>query len=108
MSTEYHKISTPFKRHFDGPNKGKLIMGDWAVPELDYLSSNYWEFTEKVDGTNIRISLLRSTLINSGLEITQVVPTTPISRSIFWLLWIRFLLSLTACTTLKCGWRTTS
>lgn len=69
MSTEYHKISTPFKRHFDGPDKGKLIMGDWAVPELEYLAGNEWEFTEKVDGTNIRISLLRSTLINSGLEI---------------------------------------
>jgi hypothetical protein len=59
MSTEYHKISTPFKRHFDGPNKGKLIMGDWAVPELEYLADNEWEFTEKVDGTNIRIELIR-------------------------------------------------
>lgn len=57
MSTEYHKISTPFKRHFSGPDKGKLIIGDWAVPELEYLADNEWEFTEKVDGTNIRINV---------------------------------------------------
>jgi hypothetical protein len=63
MSTEYHKISTPFKRHFDGPDKGKLIMGDWALPELEYLADNEWEFTEKVDGTNIRIEL---ELVGSG------------------------------------------
>lgn len=58
MSTEYHKISTPFKRHFSGPDRGKLIIGDWAVPELEYLADNEWEFTEKVDGTNIRINIL--------------------------------------------------
>jgi hypothetical protein len=58
MSTEYHKIHAPFKRDMTpGPNKGKLIMGDWALPELKYLADNEWEFTEKVDGTNIRVEL---------------------------------------------------
>lgn len=51
----YHKIQTLFKRHLDGPKKGKMIRGDWTTPELEYLSKNQWEFTEKVDGTNIRI-----------------------------------------------------
>jgi hypothetical protein len=51
----YHKISTPYKRHFSGPNKGKLIYDEWAAPEFKYLAGNEWEFTEKVDGTNIRI-----------------------------------------------------
>jgi hypothetical protein len=57
VSTEYHKISTPFKRHFDGPQKGKLKIGDWADPVFEYLADNEWEFTEKVDGTNIRIEM---------------------------------------------------
>lgn len=53
----YHKISTPFKRHKDGPQKGKLIMDDWAKPEFKYLAGNQWSFTEKMDGTNIRVHL---------------------------------------------------
>lgn len=51
----YHKIQTLFKRHLDGPKKGKMIRGQWTTPALEYLSKNRWEFTEKVDGTNIRI-----------------------------------------------------
>lgn len=51
----YHKIQTLFKRHLDGPKKGKMIRGDWTTPELEYLAGNEWEFTEKVDGTNIRV-----------------------------------------------------
>jgi hypothetical protein len=51
----YHKINAIFKRHMSGPQKGKLIVGDWAVPEIEYLANNEWEFTEKVDGTNIRV-----------------------------------------------------
>jgi hypothetical protein len=53
----YHKINAPFKRHLDGPNKGRLIIGDWALPEFEYLAKCPWEFTEKVDGTNIRIRI---------------------------------------------------
>lgn len=51
----YHKIQTLFKRHLDGPKKGKMIRGAWTTPALEYLADNQWEFTEKVDGTNVRI-----------------------------------------------------
>ena len=51
----YHKINGLYKRYTDGPKKGKFIMGEWANPEIGYLAKNRWEFTEKVDGTNIRI-----------------------------------------------------
>lgn len=51
----FPKIQTLFKRHLDGPNKGKMINGAWTTPELEYLAGNEWEFTEKIDGTNIRI-----------------------------------------------------
>src|SRR5690349_3648717 len=57
MMETYHKINALYKRHTEGKNKGKLIIGDWAVPELGYLAKNPWEFTEKVDGTNIRVHL---------------------------------------------------
>lgn len=51
---EYHKIQTIFKR--DMQNNGKrLIEGEWSKPEFEYLADNTWAFTEKVDGTNIRI-----------------------------------------------------
>lgn len=54
----YHKIQTLFKRDLDGSitgQKGKMLEGQWTTPELEYLSDKEWEFTEKVDGTNIRI-----------------------------------------------------
>lgn len=50
----YHKIQTLFKRDMSQPNK-PIMEGEWSVPELGYLADNQWEFTEKVDGTNIRV-----------------------------------------------------
>ena len=51
---KYHKIQTVFKR--DPENKFKtLLMGEYALPELEYLATNNWMFTEKIDGTNIRV-----------------------------------------------------
>ena len=53
-ATEYHKIQTLYKR--DPKNKHKtLLEGEWSLPEFEYLAENKWEFTEKVDGTNIRV-----------------------------------------------------
>jgi len=56
----YHKIQTLFKRHLDGKQKGKMIFGQWTTPALEYLADNEWEFTEKVDGTNIRIGMYQN------------------------------------------------
>jgi ATP-dependent RNA circularization protein (DNA/RNA ligase family) len=51
---QYHKIQTVFKR--DPDNKFRtLLEGEYALPEFEYLSGNKWVFTEKVDGTNIRV-----------------------------------------------------
>ena len=51
---KYHKIKTVYER--DPENKYRtLIMGKYALPEFEYLKNNVWTFTEKVDGTNIRI-----------------------------------------------------
>ena len=56
--TVYPKINAPFKRDMSKPGR-PLIVGDWAIPELEYLADNEWEFTEKVDGTNIRVEIQR-------------------------------------------------
>jgi len=51
MMKEYHKIQSIYKRD----ERGKCIVGQWSTPELEYLKDNQWVWTEKVDGTNIRI-----------------------------------------------------
>jgi|SRR3972149_2803402 len=51
IMNEYHKIDTVFKRD----ERGKIIIGEYSRPEFEYLKDNEWVFTEKVDGTNIRI-----------------------------------------------------
>ena len=55
MSTLYPKISSPFKRHAEGPLRNKLDVGNWARPEFDVLADAAWTWTEKVDGTNVRV-----------------------------------------------------
>ena len=49
---EYHKIQSIFKRD---DKTHKFVVGEWSLPEINYLAHNQWEFTEKVDGTNIRV-----------------------------------------------------
>lgn len=51
---EYPRIQTLFKR--DPATKHKtLLLGEYSLPEFRYLEENPWLWTEKVDGTNIRI-----------------------------------------------------
>ena len=50
---QYHKIQTIFKRELDGNRR--IIEGNYSMPEFEYLKDNQWIFTEKVDGTNIRV-----------------------------------------------------
>ena len=52
--TEYHKIQSIFKRDMTSKRK-TLIEGEWTLPKFEYLAGNAWAFTEKVDGTNIRV-----------------------------------------------------
>lgn len=50
----YHKIQTVYKRDPDTKFK-TLLDGQFSLPELEYLANNDWEWTEKIDGTNIRV-----------------------------------------------------
>lgn len=52
----YHKIDSVYLR--DPDNKFKTFLaGKYARPEFDYLADLKWIWTEKVDGTNIRIHI---------------------------------------------------
>ena len=51
---EYHKIQTVFLRSPES-NFKNLMEGHWAMPEFEILKDINWIWTEKVDGTNIRI-----------------------------------------------------
>ena len=53
MIKEYQKIETIYKRDIDGTKK--LIEGEFRSNTVEYLKNNEWFFTEKVDGTNIRV-----------------------------------------------------
>ena len=54
LMKEYHKIQPVFQR--DPENRFKtLLEGEFSMPEFAFLQDNLWVFTEKVDGTNIRV-----------------------------------------------------
>lgn len=48
---EYPKVNTLFKRD----ERNVVVPGDWSLPEFAYLADCPWDWTEKVDGTNIRL-----------------------------------------------------
>lgn len=51
---KYHKIQTVFLR--DPQTKYKtLLEGQWSKPEFEFLKNVNWVWTEKIDGTNIRV-----------------------------------------------------
>jgi len=67
---EYHKIETLLNRN----EKFKVVENEWRLPEFDYLKNNIWEFTEKIDGTNIRVIYngLGEVLFNGKTDNAQI------------------------------------
>lgn len=49
---EYHKIQSLYKRD---DTTHKFLVGKYSLPEFEYLKYNIWDFTEEIDGTNIRV-----------------------------------------------------
>ena len=70
---QYHKINTVYKR--DMANNGKIMEGTYSDPEFDYLKDNEWVFTEKVDGTNIRIMWDGTSVVFGGKTDNAQMPT---------------------------------
>lgn len=51
----YPKIYSPFQRFHAGPERNKLNRDLWLRPEFEALKDLAWEWTEKIDGTNVRV-----------------------------------------------------
>lgn len=75
---EYHKIQSIFNRNLIGDKK--LIEGDWTWLEFEYLARNPWEFTEKVDGTNIRVGFENGTVVYGGRTASAQIPAKLVAR----------------------------
>ena len=67
---EYHKINTVFMRDPATKNK-RLLMGQYSSDAFEYLANNQWVFTEKVDGTNIRIMIAEDGTVTYGGKTTN-------------------------------------
>jgi len=75
---QYPKINTVWKRN----EEGKIIEGEFSTPEFEYLSENDWIWTEKIDGTNIRVgwASLSRTIIFAGRTDKAQIPIFLLER----------------------------
>jgi len=72
---KYPSIKTVYKR--DPDTKFKYLINDaFAKPEFGYLDTNLWIATEKVDGTNIRVSWELSSVVYGGRTDRAQIPAT--------------------------------
>lgn len=76
---EYHKIQTVFLRNPETKFK-TLLEGQFALPEFSYLANNEWGFTEKVDGTNIRVMFDGSQITFGGKTDSAQIPAYLVTR----------------------------
>lgn len=72
---EYHKIQTVFHRSPES-NYKELMEGVFALPEFEALQGIEWVWTEKIDGTNIRIMWDGLTVRFGGKTDNAQIPTT--------------------------------
>lgn len=70
---EYHKIETLFERDMEGTKK--LIEGKFRNEAVEYVKDNQWIFTEKVDGTNIRVHWDGHCVIFGGRTDSAQIPS---------------------------------
>lgn len=76
---EYDKIQTVFKR--DMSNNGKtLLMDQYSLPEFEFLQTVPWVFTEKVDGTNIRVMIEDGRVSFGGKTDNAQIPAALVGR----------------------------
>ncbi|MHA1270292.1 MAG: RNA ligase family protein [Candidatus Helarchaeota archaeon] len=69
----YPKINSIYKRD----KKGKFLMEEFSRPEFEYLQNNIWIFTEKIDGTNIRVIWIPESRIEQYPTIIESDTQTP-------------------------------
>lgn len=67
-----------FKRNMEGDKR--IVVDSWAEPAVEYLKSNDWTFTEKVDGTNIRIYWDGKDVVFGGKTDNAQIPNGVINK----------------------------
>ncbi len=75
---EYHKIETLFVRDMEGTKK--LIEGQYRDEVVEYLKDLPWVFTEKVDGTNIRVVWDGHCVVFYGRTDGAQIPSTLVNK----------------------------
>ena len=75
---KYHKIETIYSRDNEGTKK--LLPGVFRDPTIKFLQFNNWEWTEKVDGTNIRIYWNGHTVTFGGRTDNAQIPAPLVNR----------------------------
>ena len=70
---KYNKIETLYKRDMEGSKK--LLEGEFRNPTVEYLKDNVWQFTEKIDGTNISICWDGHNITFNGRTERAQIPT---------------------------------
>jgi len=75
----YHKIQTVYKRNPETKFK-TLLEGEFSLPEFEYLQNNEWVFTEKVDGTNIRVMYNEGKITFCGKTDRAQIPAKLVER----------------------------
>lgn len=73
---EYPKIQTLWKRD----EENVVVPGAWSTPELAYLHHADWRWTEKVDGTNIRVHWDGHQVTVGGRTDNAQVPATLVAN----------------------------
>ncbi len=76
---EYCKIQTIFKRNPETKFK-TLLENEFSIPEFEYLAKNEWTYTEKIDGTNIRIKLNDGKITFGGRTENSQIPAFLIQK----------------------------
>lgn len=74
---EYHKIQSVYKR--DEKTK-RFIEGEWTTPEFEYLQDAPWDWTEKIDGTNVRVHFDGTTVRFGGRTDNAQMPVFLLER----------------------------
>lgn len=69
---EYNKIDTVFNRDIYGTKR--LIVDSWRNEAVEYLKDSRWQFTEKFDGTNIRVIWDGHSISFSGRTDKAIIP----------------------------------
>lgn len=76
--SKYEKIETIFKRDVDGSKK--LLPWEWRNDTVESLKDIVWDWTEKIDGTNIRVFWDGHSVSFAGRKDKSIIPDSLLKK----------------------------